>query len=378
MQNTALEQIVQLLRENFPEKTIVDISELENEDHQTYKYLYGIVAQEKSELTEENFNMGFQLKDREREIYELKEKLHLERSANEKLSATSEGLMEFIERFSNQEIIVSNIKVFGKDGVEIQTDETFKTSLKDTISLRPGVYDGVRPSWFTPLKNEFNKENVAKKAASNTGHIIHEQLAFWKKLKSRLIKKEVSVSDAMTEYDIQRKLNIIKLLESQGNNYEKYLKYFLLTPGLSKDYMSTLVGAAELGLDANAIIELLEQPAENFNKEIIEIYVSETHKGTEFNLKKEFAEELLRGDWYVVSDINGVPQRFQLAPLKLLEEINERLENISGILSDLADEKLCANLAQSFSDVHNDEKNSDEYIPENASTFIEFNDSDLM
>lgn len=378
MQNTTLEQIEQLLRENFPEKTIVDISELENEDHQTYKYLYGIVAQEKSELTEENFNMGFQLKDREREIAELREKLHLEHSANEKLSATSEGLMEFVERFSNQEIIVSNIKVFGNNDKEIQTDETFKTSLRDTISLRPGVYAGVRPSWFTPLKNEFNKENVAKKAASNTSHVIDEQLSFWKKIKNRLTRKEISPSEAMTEYDIQRRMNIIKLLESQGNNYEKYLKYFLLTPGLSKDYMSTLVGAAELGLDANAIIELLEQPVENFNKEIIEIYVSETHKGTEFNLKKEFAEELIRGDWYVVSDINGVPQKFQLAPLKLLEEINKRLENISTILSDLADEKLCANLAQSFSDVHIDEKDSDEYIPENTSAFIDFDDSDLM
>lgn len=392
--DTTLKELIETMRTAFPEKTIVDIADYENEEHQTYKYMYETQAKKINELTEENFHLQFKLQDSERETMLLKSELDVQKSVNKKLTNTTMDITEFIKNFSEQEILVSNIRVYDLNDEEINASEELKVSLIDSISDRPGVYGHKRPSWFTPLKIEFNKNNVAKRAADNTKGLLNNKLTFWKRMCNLIKRKEISLEEAQTRVDVRRKTQIIELLNSNGSNYEKFLKYFLLTPGLPKHYMNTLVGAAELGLDANVIIELLEQPKESFNREIIEIYVSETHKGTEFNLKKEFAYELLRGDWYVTADINGKTQKFQMAPIELLESINEKLTNISTILSEMADEQLCANLArsaeldveavsnsltQSCSDFHEDEYETDLMdSPTEFSSFIDFDDSVLM
>ena len=49
--------------------------------------------------------------------------------------------------------------------------------------------------------------------------------------------------------------------------------------GLDKEYLKTLQGAAQINIDANLVIALLEQPNDSFNREIIELYVSEIHIG---------------------------------------------------------------------------------------------------
>ena len=385
--STVLSELVDMIRSAFPEKTVVDISEYENEEHQTYKYLYELQSEKLKELTEENFDLQFTIQDYEREMADLRESLAVQKSVNEKLSNTTTNIMEFIESFSEQEIFVTDIKVFDKNDAEISVNKDLKVSLIDSISERPGVYGFKRPSWFTPLKNEFTKSNVAKNAASNTKGILKDKLFFWKKIFKDIENGSITAEAAQAQVDQERKNQIIELLKVNASNYEKYLKYFLLTPGLPKHYVNTLVGAAELGLDANVIIELLEQPKELFNKEIIEIYVSETHKGTEYNLKKELAYELIRGDWYVKADINGKSQKFQMAPIELLESINEKLSNISSILSQMADEQLCAkltqgpsavdDLAQSCSDFH---KNDNDFIgsSDEIPSFIDFDDSVLM
>ena len=113
----------------------------------------------------------------------------------------------------------------------------------------------------------------------------------------------------------------------------------LLTPGIPKDFMKTLMGASELGVDANVVIQLLEQPKESFNWEIIEAYISKVHKATEYNIKRELANELIRGDWYVVSDINGSLQKYQMVPFDILNEVKQKLNDICDILSGISKPK---------------------------------------
>ena len=125
---------------------------------------------------------------------------------------------------------------------------------------------------------------------------------------------------------------VADLLQSDISNEEKYIKYLLLTPGMPRDYLKTFIGASELQLNADVVIELLEQPRESFNKEMIEAYVSEIRKGTGYNLKKELANELIRGDWYIMSDINGHPQKYQLVPVDYLDNIKRCLENLCDVL----------------------------------------------
>ena len=378
MRENELQEIRELVRTSFPDKTVVDISEYENEQHQTYKYLYDEQRAALQDMTEEVHDLRFRKEDCERENAELKQLLDAQRSVNDKLKGMTTNIMDFVEKFTEQEIIVSNVKAMNIDDEEIVMNSDVRTSLVNTISTAPGIYGCRRPSWFVPLKKELNKMNIAQKAAQKTSFRLKERLVLWKYLTQKLGFEKTTYEEINSKIADERKRQIRQILNDDCTNYEKYLQYFLVTPGMPKHFMNTLIGASELGLDANVIIELLEQPKETFNAEVIELYVSETHKGTEFNLKKEFAQELIRGDWYVVADINGKNQKFQMVPFELLEDLRSKLNNICNILSDMADEAVCADLAQTASDTHQNEDNFNvDFSNNELSSIINFDDSML-
>ena len=160
--------------------------------------------------------------------------------------------------------------------------------------------------------------------------------------------------------DRKRREEIAKLInDAQSSNEEKYIKYMLLTPGMTKEYMKTLNGASELGLDARTVIQLLEQPKESFNKEIIEAYVSKAHKGLEYNLKQELAEELIKGEWTIHALVNGVDEVFQLFPYEKIQELAKQFEKVYEALGKRS-ESLSATMAlsDSASETQENENNS--------------------
>ena len=361
-----------IIKTTYPDKVLVEIAEIENEDHQSYKFLYESLLEKSAQQTEEIYTLQFKNQDLEREIAEQSKELEMQKSINEKLNSTTSTIMDFVKKFTEQEIVVSDVRPIDSNDEEIKTADDRKVSLKESISLQPGVYGFRRPSFFTPLSRELSKQNVAKKSADDTKDILTDRLLFFKFLKR---KSQNTIPEKLDQIDQHRRQKIFELLSGDYTNEEKYLRYFLLTPGLPKDYMNTLTGAAELGLDANVIIELLEQPRESFNMEIIETYVSETHKGTEFNLKKELADELLRGEWYISADFNGKREKFQLAPLNLIKELKDKLDSICRILENMVDDEVCANLAQTSSDDFKDETIPDYPSEEELSSIIEFDES---
>lgn len=367
-----LASIMDIIKITYPDKVLVEIAEIENEDHQSYKFLYESLLEKSAQQTEEIYTLQFKNQDLEREIAEQSKELEMQKSINEKLNSTTSTIMDFVKKFTEQEIVVSDARPIDSNDEEIKTADDKKVSLKESISLQPGVYGFRRPSFFTPLSRELSKQNVAKKSADDTKDILTDRLHFFKFLKR---KSQNTIPEKLDQIDQHRRQKIFELLSGDYTNEEKYLRYFLLTPGLPKDYMNTLTGAAELGLDANVIIELLEQPRESFNMEIIETYVSETHKGTEFNLKKELADELLRGEWYISADFNGKREKFQLAPLNLIKELKDKLDSICRILENMADDEACANLAQTSSDDFKDETIPDYPSEEELSSIIEFDES---
>ena len=375
MVNRDLNSIVEIVHSSFPSKTLVDISDYEDEKHQTYKYLYENQCERIITQTEELYSLQIHIQNLERENSELQSKLEIQKSVNDKLKNMRVNIMEFAEKFKEQEIVVTNIKALDKELNEIVMDSDKRVSLANSISDRPGIYGDKRPSWFTPLQRELNKENAARRVANNTKQVLAERLYSLKEILRKLSKKDCDTSTMAMEFDQKRKMQIVNILESESSNYEKYIKYFLITPGLDKDFINTLNGAAEIGLDANVIIELLEQPEESFNKEIIEYYVSETHKGKEYNLKKELAEELVRGEWFVIADINGVAQKFQMVPIELLNDIKTKLDNMCNILTNMANEEVCANLAQTSSDIHQNVNDFYDESLEIESPLICFDDS---
>ncbi len=323
-----LDEFMEFVSLNFPDYALVKSSDYESPNKETYKFLYEKAQSELSKCREKLFLAQSDIQNLERNYAELSDSLKNEKNINKDLNSESKTFIDFINQYLKNDVSVSDVAVYGSDNKRIEST-SFHISEPETLSNNPGIYGFKRPSWFTPLQKELNKRNMSEKNLDHTkGFLLSRLLSIKKILSSGVLEKVAN------EIDSGRKKNIVKILLSPGSNEEKYLKYILSTPGISKEFQNILFNAADLGLDANVVIELLEQPKESFNKEVIEAFVSEVHKGTEYNLKQELADELVRGDWYITASINGITQKLQLVPIDEIRNIENKLETISKSLSD--------------------------------------------
>lgn len=363
--DSRIDDLRKQLFEIDPEYVVVKQSEYESAEHQTYKSLFEKCHASNTSLEEENYNLHDANTELEKTLVDLKTKLEQQEALFKSISPTTDALKDFLSNYINGEIVVSDVSAITSAGEEIVTssDKRVIPSEKDiSVCKQPGVYGFYRPSWFTPLRTELSEKNVKEKNARNTVLSLSEFVSRVKKIIS--VKKNKSensqnnsIQTAASEYDENRRKKIIELLHDKCTNEEKYLKYYLLTPGLTKEYRTTIQSAAKLGIEANVVIELLELPRESFNYEVFEFYISELHKGNEYNLKKELADELVRGDWYISANINGKTEKLQLVPFEQIKKMYEAFSNISNITFS-SDSELHANLAQSSLDT-NTNKNED-------------------
>ena len=349
------EAIKNYVSSHYADKTFVAISEVENSDQQSYKYLYDMLLKKHEELRDSFYGQKYELDNAYRDLAELHAEVKRLKENNGNMKNTTTDIVAFIKDFLTKDIIVQKVEIMDASGRPIICgSDSKKTKPLPELANKPGVYSFKRPSWFTPLREELelSKKNISRKNVKRTEDILKDKTVFWK-----LLKKSKSKAEEKAQIvDETRKRNIEKLLVSDISNEEKYIKYMLLTPGMDKEYMKTLNGAAELGLSANAVIELLEQPEECFNWEMIEAYVSHVHKATEYNMKLELAEELIRGEWYITSDINGSKQKYQLVPLERITEVANRLEHICKVFEEY--EKLATSNVGNMEAMLNQSDNS--------------------
>lgn len=319
------ELIRDLIYSYIPDMSFEKLIDFQNDQKQTYKSIC-------EKLRIENENLNHEVDDLRSKMSVLEDQYEKFKSLNENFFTNAREIVEKIRNQADQEVIIKDTKCFDFNDKIIETESDGERHYKeDDFSVAPAVYEHHRPSWFSPLRKEFNQSNVAKKTADNTKNTFFSQIAFWKKVS----KMDKTDEEKAIVIDFERRKKITDLLNSSLSNEEKYVKYMLLTPGISKDFLKTLTGAEELGLDANVIITYLEQPNCDFNKEIFEAYVSQVHKGTDYNLKKEFANELIREDWYVQSDIRGKKQTWRFVPMDELNELKNKIDSIASILSDM-------------------------------------------
>lgn len=326
-----------IIYENFPEYTLVRIEDNENSTGQSYKYLYEKLCVELeqckkkiAELEAELFSQNTSLDMKERELARLAKQLDNAGAINEALEAGTSEFHSIVEKLLYGEIIISSLDPVTPDGkVIVKGNELRKGGMIEYTPL-PAIYECKRPSFFSPLGPELNKENAAAKMAAKTSDLLKEKLMFWDKI-LQAKKKNQDIEKLADEVDLNRFHEINKLLGSKMSNEEKYIKYLMLTPGIKKDFLCTLTGAAELALDADVVIRLLEQPAECFNREVFEMYISQVHKGTEYNLKRELAEELIRDEWSVRATVNGKEQLFRLVPFDFLCELRDKLVAVENL-----------------------------------------------
>lgn len=213
-------EIINILQQEYPNKVIVDLSEYESEEHQTYKYLFEQLSQKYAEKLNEVGMLATDQQNYEKEIAELSQKNASLAAQMESVNQSTINSLGVIKEYVNLGIVVSDIMI--RPVESNQTDlhpETFKKS----ISELPGIYEGKRPSWFSPLQHELSKQNVKKKNVNRTMPILKNKLLFWKTESGK------NIDQIATDYEQNRKKNILELLESNCSNEEKYLKYFLLT-----------------------------------------------------------------------------------------------------------------------------------------------------
>lgn len=319
-----IDNLKRMLSQIAPGLAISKLYDIET-NGQDYKYLYQNTLSKVSELEEDNFTMNSKIIELEKQIADLSLENNMLREGNDQLHSSSDIFLKFIKDFLDKDISVCDCRASRRnlDPIVYDTDKK-KDYSDDDISLKPGIYEGKRPSFFTPLQTELSKENLAVKNTRNTSSTLIDRLRFWKKMDE----SKLSVPEKEDIVDKKRKNEILKLLNSDISNAEKYLKYVLLTPGMSDDFMKTINGCEEIKLDANTVIHLLEQDSTVFNKKIIESYVSKAHKALDYNYKQELAEELIRGEWYVTAVVNGNKEKFELVPLDLINDIKDKLESI--------------------------------------------------
>lgn len=337
------QKIRSIVQKYMPGKLVCDATEVEL-DNQSYKYLYETLKGKYNSLERDFHSQRFDYEECQRELASLNVELQNLKESGSLYADSTKSLMDFIDRLLHEDIQIDSSCATDPNGKRIEMVSDRKSEVEaEMLALYPGIYDFHRPSWFTELQTELNKENAGKKVARNT-------ISFFDRIsrnKKAICESNKSLEEKADAVDRSRRDEVAKLInDKQSSNEEKYLKYMLLSPGMPKDYMKTLNGASELGLDAGTVIRLLEQPKESFNREIIEAYISKVHKGVEYNLKQELAEELIRGEWKVRANVNGFDEIFQLVPYEKIQELAKQFEKVYDALGKRS-ESLRATVARS-------------------------------
>lgn len=345
------------IQELMPDMLLCEYSEVnDTTSKQSYKFLYGQLLKENENYRSEISQLYLMVDANELQIKRLTDKVSKLSDTSEEFGGSVTELLNAIKASLKQQIYISDVRVFDSNDKEIVQSGGLQSKIKeDDLSLRPAIYDFKRPAWYTPLRTELNAENLGRKIANDTKKEFSEKIRFWKLFKRDKAVADMTLSEKANTIEMERRRRVVRILNSNISNDEKYIKYFMITPGMSREYMRTLDGAASLGLDANLVIEFLEQPEGMFNRETLETYISQVQKGAANNLKKELACELIRGEWYVTTeDSDGAVKKWQMVPQDELMDISKKLDLIFDIVSDIKKAQtnprpdiLSANLAES-------------------------------
>lgn len=192
------------------------------------------------------------------------------------------------------------------------------------ISAKPGVYNFTTPSFF-----ESTNSPVLSKEEQSRDNYSHSMEAFtWlRDIFSSLNKdKKKTKEQKSLDFVDERKQKIEELINNEKlTNEQKYLRYEILTPGIEDGYIYTLEAACRNGMDADVIIQLLEQPQASYNKKLLEMYVSSANKAISYDMKQEVIKELIEGKWKIIDD-NGM--EYSLIPFSSVLAIKEEIKSI--------------------------------------------------
>ena len=129
-----------------------------------------------------------------------------------------------------------------------------------------------------------------------------------------------------SQEDIERQKAIRLLLENnEMDNQTKLTTYALWYFHGDPEMEALLSYAGDYCIDANYLIQLLEQPKEYQNYRTIRSFLKQALSASEAHIKKQTVKELLCGDWQAVANYCGKPCHFRLVPVEEIQTFKELL-----------------------------------------------------
>ena len=253
-----------------------------------------------------NTELSKQIADLEKQIEEL-------RLENQKIVADS------VLANMSKEVNISTVRVFGK-AVE---EDIFLHNVSDVLGEVRDVskVGGIRQSFYVKDSDKA-KELTVQNARSKVAEILFRSKFFEKLFRdSCAYEKKVSgkVDITASQMDANRRKSIDLLLsDDKLSNRAKLALYAGWHEYHGTEMEDLLNYAGDHCLDANYVIRLLEKPDVANNYQNIRGFLRQACKASEARMKREAAKELIAGEWFVITEYNGKPCRFQMFPVEEL------------------------------------------------------------
>ncbi len=135
-----------------------------------------------------------------------------------------------------------------------------------------------------------------------------------------------SKQTAEGQQESERQKAIRLLLENnEMDNQTKLTTYALWYFHGDPEMETLLTYAGDYCIDANYLIQLLEQPKELQNYRTIRAFLKQALSASEAHIKKQTVKELLCGDWQAVANYCGKRCHFRLVPVEEIEAFKNLL-----------------------------------------------------
>lgn len=282
------------------------------------------------------------------ELEKENEKLKTSIESMKKAEATDKKRKQNRKRLSSsvlpKVLILDSIKV---GPIEKIQDGIFLDKKAGCIAIDEAVAQGamLKDSFYRELGNEheMTEANYRRKTFREvfTENRFVKRIAesrYFKKLmsKKKLSMKEkicsrfhISKAEAQGQIDYLtgRALSVQEvLMDNRLTNQEKIALYAFNSPYRNTDMERLLNLAGDECVDANWLISILEMPDICKNYENLRDLIRQCSKASEWAMKKQLAEELIRGEWFITALYEGQETKFQLVPVSELKEIWEILD----------------------------------------------------
>ena len=284
-----------------------------------------------SKLESENEKLVKEMSEKEKLISELRAEL---------LARSAEMVKTELER---KVIVASSISVGPQESI---MDDCFLVDPNRLLDVDACVarYGGELDSFYkeipTDEKNtgfEPGHELTERNHALRTMKTVGTKRFFLKRIKDNAEAKETEKrvgqlfpghGDGKTEWQKERDKILHNRFMSLNNilkcdrltNQEKLMMYAMNTEYHNTHIERLLNYAGSHCINANYVIELLEDPDICTTYENTIDFLNQFANPSEFRMKLNLARELIEGKWYITADYNGKETKFQLVPI---DEINE-------------------------------------------------------